>query len=116
VKTRIQQKKIDYLLNKGGEIVTADYTIKMPDGATATVDPFGRVKWVNQKEEVDGVIEFTIKGADEFNVEVGGENVGTLTTIAGKYYFFASPEATTDCWSSQELRAVADKLEELNNG
>lgn len=61
------------------------------------------------------MIKFTGKGIGEFNVEFGGENVGTLTTIADKYYLLIDSDAATDYWSINELRQIADKLEELNN-
>lgn len=57
------------------------------------------------------MIEFIEKGDDGFD----GESVGILTTIAGKHYFLVGSESVTGYLSSQELRAIADKLEELNN-
>lgn len=43
--TNIQKKKVQYLADKGGEPEFVAVYMKMPDGALAAVDPFGRVLW-----------------------------------------------------------------------
>ena len=43
--TKIQLKKIKYLLGKDGNCSVASFHVGMPDGSLATVDPFGRVTW-----------------------------------------------------------------------
>lgn len=41
--TRIQETKLRYLIEKGGNLSAATVHVGMPDGSLAAVDPFGRV-------------------------------------------------------------------------
>jgi len=43
--TRIQEKKLKYLIEKGGNHSAVTVHVGMPDGSLANVDPFGRVTW-----------------------------------------------------------------------
>ena len=55
--TKVQKKKLDYLFGKGGHVVMATYFVKMPDGTTANVDPFGRVGWLPITTERDKILD-----------------------------------------------------------
>ena len=43
--TRLQEMKLQYLIDKGGNYSEVTVHVGMPDGSTADVDPFGRVTW-----------------------------------------------------------------------
>lgn len=43
--TRIQETKLLYLIEKGGNHSAVTVHVGMPDGSIADVDPFGRVIW-----------------------------------------------------------------------
>lgn len=52
-KPTMQDKKIKTLLDKGGYISALTVHIEMPDGKSAEVDRFGRVKWIRFNGERD---------------------------------------------------------------
>jgi hypothetical protein len=40
-----QAKKIKYLKNKGGRLLSAVVQVEMPDKSIATIDDWGRITW-----------------------------------------------------------------------
>jgi hypothetical protein len=52
--TNTQKKKIDFLLEQGGEVIDALVNVRMP-GSTATVDTYGRVVWYDDETLPPGV-------------------------------------------------------------
>ena len=45
--TKIQGKKVEFLLEKGGMVATIVVKVKMSDNAGAEIDGFGRVIWLS---------------------------------------------------------------------
>jgi hypothetical protein len=43
--TRIQETKLRYMIEKGGNHSAVTVHVGMPDGSLADVDPYGRVTW-----------------------------------------------------------------------
>ena len=62
--SNIAKKKIDFLSDKGGEIVRVAVIIRMPDGGECAVDKFGRCNWITPHSEAK--VEKTINTFEEF--------------------------------------------------